>query len=161
MISDYKNCTIKPHKIVERDVEISEIEERLSSYLKNSIILVGEAGVGKTSIVMELVRRIVDGEINNQLKDIKIYRLFLSSILSGTTLRGMMEERLEGILKEITSSSEKIILYIDEIHLLNNSQDKGEVADIIKPYISSGKITVIGSTTISDYKKYIEKDYNI
>ena len=133
--------------VIDRDIEVNRLIEILSRRTKNNPLLVGEAGVGKTAIVEELSRRIVEGKVPKFLCNKKILSVSISSLVSGTKYRGEFEERINKILKEI-ETNQNIIMFIDEIHTSN----------ILKPSLARGKIRIIGATTYDEYKKYIEKD---
>lgn len=146
--------------VVGRDKELELLIETLLRKNKNNPILVGEAGVGKTAIVEELVRRIKRGEVPTTLKNKKIVSLELGSLVAGTKYRGEFEEKLTKIIKELESNPD-IIVFIDEIHaIVNAGGAEGAInaSDILKPYLARGKIKVIGATTTGEYNKYILKD---
>lgn len=146
--------------IVGRDKEISQIIEILSCRKKNNGILLAEAGCGKTAIIEGLCQKIVNKEVPKELIDKRIFSLDLNALVAGCQFRGQYEERLDAIIKEVENNPE-IIIYIDEIHNLvgNGSNDgKGDGANILKGPLARGKFRCLGSTTTSEYKKYIEKD---
>lgn len=146
--------------IVGRDKEISQIIEILSCRKKNNGILLAEAGCGKTAIIEGLCQKIVNKEVPKELIDKRIFSLDLNALVAGCQFRGQYEERLDAIIKEVEDNPE-IIIYIDEIHNLvgNGSNDgKGDGANILKGPLARGKFRCLGSTTTSEYKKYIEKD---
>ncbi len=143
-----------------RNNEIKQLIEILSRRKKNNPILIGEAGVGKTAIVEELARRIVDGNVPQFLKNKKIINLDMASAVSGTKYRGEFEERISKILKEI-EENQNIILFIDEIHTIvgaGGAEGAIDASNIFKPALARGTIHCIGATTSKEYKKFIEKD---
>ena len=147
-------------KVIGRDQEIEKIIEILSRKNKNNPILVGEAGVGKTAIVEELAKKIINGEVPNNLKDKEIINLNLFSVIAGTKYRGEFEEKLSKIIKEL-ESNQNIILFIDEIHTImgaGGAEGAIDASNIMKPALARGKIKVIGATTLNEYKTSIEKD---
>ena len=146
--------------IVGRDKEISQIIEILSCRKKNNGILLAEAGCGKTAIIEGLCQKIANKEVPRELVDKRILSLDLNALVAGCQFRGQYEERLDAIIKEVENNPE-IIIYIDEIHNLvgNGSNDgKGDGANILKGPLARGKFKCLGSTTVKEYKKYIEKD---
>lgn len=147
--------------VIGRDDEIRRIIKILSRKTKNNPVLIGEPGVGKTAIIEGLARRIVSGDIPDSLKDKTIFELDMASLVAGAKYRGEFEERLKAVLKKIKESEGKIILFIDEIHLIvgagkvDGSMDAG---NILKPMLARGELHCIGATTLDEYHKYIEKD---
>jgi len=147
--------------VIGRDEEIRSITRILSRKTKNNPVLIGEPGVGKTAIVEGLANRIVKGDVPNSLKDKTIWELDMGALIAGAKYRGEFEERLKAVLKEIKESDGKIILFIDEIHLivgagaLEGAMDAG---NLLKPMLARGEILCIGATTLNEYRKYIEKD---
>ena len=147
-------------RLIGRDSEIQRIIQILSRRRKNNPILLGEPGVGKTSIVEGLAQRIVQGKVPIGLADKKIYALDLSLVVAGTKYRGQFEERLKSIIKEASFDS-SVILFIDEIHsIIGTGAAEGslDAANILKPALSRSEIQCIGSTTHKEFTKYIEKD---
>lgn len=145
-----------------RDKEIDEVIEILGRRQKSNPCLIGEPGVGKTSIIEGLSQRIADGKVPNYLKSTHIISMDLSGIVSGARFRGDFEERLNSILYE-ASSNKNVILFFDEMHMImdagtSNSESSMNAANILKPAISKGDVKIIGATTIKEYKKFIEKD---
>ena len=146
--------------VIGRDEEVKRLLEVLCRRTKNNPILIGEAGVGKTAIVEEVSRMIIDGRVPNILANKKVISLDMASAVAGTKYRGEFEERMKKILKEIEDNSD-IILFIDEIHTLvgaGGAEGAIDASNILKPALARGKIRCIGATTISEYKKFIEKD---
>ena len=151
----------KTDPVIGRDEEIRNITRILSRKTKNNPVLVGVPGVGKTAIIEGLAARIVKGDIPNNLKDKTIWSLDMGSLIAGAKYRGEFEERLKAVLKEIKESDGKIILFIDEIHLLVGSgatEGAMDAGNLLKPMLARGEILCIGATTLNEYRKYIEKD---
>ena len=143
-----------------RDLEVTRIIEILSRRIKNNPLLIGKAGVGKTAIVEELARRIVNGNICDKLINKKIISLDMASVVAGTKYRGEFEERMKKIIKELENNND-IILFIDEIHTLvgaGGAEGAIDASNILKPALARGKIKCIGATTINEYKSSISKD---
>lgn len=146
--------------IIGREKEISELLEILGCKKKNNAILIGEAGVGKTAVVELLARKIKNKDVPSAFIGKKIYSLDLNSLVAGTKYRGQYEERLKGIIEEVTGDP-SIIVYIDEIHSLvgnGGSEGSGDAANILKPHLARGTFQCIGATTFREYRKFIEKD---
>ncbi|MBQ3474751.1 MAG: ATP-dependent Clp protease ATP-binding subunit [Bacilli bacterium] len=146
--------------VVCRDNEVNRMIEILSRRSKNNPILVGNAGVGKTAIVEELARRIVNLDVPSSLLDKRIISLDMATVLSGTKYRGEFEDKLKKIINELINNPD-IILFIDEIHTVmgaGSAEGAIDASNILKPFLARGKIKIIGSTTFTEYKKYIEKD---
>jgi ATP-dependent Clp protease ATP-binding subunit ClpC len=146
--------------VIGREREIERVAEILSRRRKNNPILIGEPGVGKSSIVEGLAMRIVEGTAPSCLLDKEIYALDLTGLVAGTKFRGQFEERIKALLDELESSP-NIILFIDEIHTLigaGSSQGGMDASNIMKPALAHGRLRCIGATTISEYKKSIERD---
>jgi len=154
-----KDGKIEP--VIGRDDEIRNITRVLSRKSKNNPVLIGEPGVGKTAIVEGLALRIIKGDVPNSLKNTEIWELDMGALVAGAKYRGEFEERLKAVLKEIKDSEGKIIMFIDEIHMivgagaLEGAMDAG---NMLKPLLARGEIHVIGATTLNEYRKYIEKD---
>ena len=147
--------------VIGRDEEIRSITRILSRKTKNNPVLVGVPGVGKTAIIEGLATRIVKGDVPNSLKDKTIWSLDMGSLIAGAKYRGEFEERLKAVLKEIKDSEGKIILFIDEIHLLAGAgatEGAMDAGNLLKPMLARGEILCIGATTLNEYRKYIEKD---
>jgi len=149
-------------RLIGRDEEIDRAIQILARRQKNNPVLIGEPGVGKTAIAEGLAQRIVEGDVPEMLLDKKIIELDLGMLLSGTKYRGEFEERLKNILSEMRERG-NIILMIDEIHTLVGAGGDGgggamDAANILKPALSRGDLQIIGATTITEYRKYIEKD---
>ena len=150
----------KVDPVIGRDLEIQNITRILSRKTKNNPVLIGEPGVGKTAIIEGLAHRIVRGDVPNSLKEKTIWELDMGSLIAGAKYRGEFEERLKKILKEIKDSDGKIILFIDEIHMIVGSGAEGamDCGNMLKPMLARGEIKCIGATTLNEYRKYIEKD---
>jgi ATP-dependent Clp protease ATP-binding subunit ClpB len=148
--------------VIGRDEEIRRTLHILSRRSKNNPILVGEPGVGKTAIAEGLAHRIVNGDVPENLKSKTIFALDLGLLIAGAKYKGEFEERLKGVIKEVTTSDGEIILFIDEIHTLVGAGGGGEgamdAANILKPALARGELRAIGATTLSEYQKYFEKD---
>ncbi len=150
----------KLDKIVGRERELERVIQILCRRQKNNPCLIGEPGVGKTAIAEALAQKIVDGDVPYKLKDCEIYLVDLTALVAGTQFRGQFEARINGLLKEVKAAG-NIILVIDEIHNIvgaGNSEGSMNAANILKPALSRGEIQVIGATTMTEYRKYIEKD---
>ena len=146
--------------VVGREVEIERVAQILSRRKKNNPILIGEAGVGKTAIVEGLAQRIIEGSVPVTLADKRIFSLNMASVVAGTKYRGQFEERLQGIVKELSEHPE-IILFVDEIHTIigaGSTQGTMDAANLLKPALARGVVQCIGATTIDEYRKSIEKD---
>ena len=147
--------------VIGRDEEIRRILQILSRRTKNNPMLVGEPGVGKTAIAEGLAHRIIEGDIPDNLKDKVIYSLDMGALIAGAKYKGEFEERLKAVIKEVTSSDGKIVLFIDEIHTLvgaGGGQGAMDAANILKPALARGELRAIGATTLDEYQKYFEKD---
>ena len=147
--------------VIGRDEEIRRILQILSRRTKNNPMLVGEPGVGKTAIAEGLARRVVQGDVPENLKDKVIYSLDMGALIAGAKYKGEFEERLKAVIKEVTSSDGQIVLFIDEIHTLvgaGGGQGAMDAANILKPALARGELRAIGATTLDEYQKYFEKD---
>ena len=146
--------------VIGRDAEIQRVIQILSRRSKNNPCLIGEPGVGKTAIAEGLARKIVMGDVPDDLLDKKILSLDLSGMVAGTKYRGEFEERIKKALEEVKRSGD-VILFIDELHTIvgaGSAEGAVDAANIIKPALGRGEIRVIGATTLNEYRKYIEKD---
>ena len=147
--------------VIGRDEEIRKIIQILARKTKNNVILIGEPGVGKTAILEGLAQRIVKDDVPNTLKDKEIYELDMGALVAGAKYRGEFEERLKAVLNKIKESDGKIILFIDEIHLIvgaGKSDGALDASNMLKPMLARGEIDCIGATTLNEYREYIEKD---
>lgn len=146
--------------VIGRNEEIERVIQILSRRTKNNPCLIGEPGVGKTAIAEGLALKIVNNEVPELLKNKRIIALDLTAMIAGTKYRGEFEERIKGVIKEITKNKD-IVLFIDEIHTIVNAgsaEGSTDAANILKPKLSKGELQLIGATTIKEYRKYIEKD---
>ena len=156
---DVKAGKIDP--VIGRDEEIRKIIQILARKTKNNVILIGEPGVGKTAILEGLAERIVKNDVPLTLKDKQIYELDMGALVAGAKYRGEFEERLKAVLNKIKESEGKIILFIDEIHLIvgaGRSDGALDASNMLKPMLARGEIDCIGATTLNEYREYIEKD---
>ena len=147
--------------VIGRDEEIRRVLQILSRRTKNNPILIGEPGVGKTAIVEGLAERIVRGDVPENLKDKQLYSLDMGALVAGAKYKGEFEERLKSVIKEVTHSEGRIILFIDEIHTLvgaGGGEGAMDAANILKPALARGELRSIGATTLNEYQKYFEKD---
>ena len=147
--------------VIGRDEEIRKIIEILARKTKNNVILLGEPGVGKTAILEGLAERIVKDDVPTILKDKVIYELDMGALVAGAKYRGEFEERLKAVLSKIKESEGKIILFIDEIHLIvgaGRTDGALDASNMLKPMLARGEIDCIGATTLKEYREYIEKD---
>lgn len=152
----------KIDNVIGRDKEIQRVIQILNRRSKNNPVLIGEPGVGKTAIAEGLALRVSRGEVPEKLKNIKVYLLDLTAVVAGTQFRGQFEGRMKSIIEEVRDSEREIVVVIDEIH---NIMGAGEVqggamnaANILKPALARGEIQLIGTTTLEEYRKNIEKD---
>ena len=147
--------------VIGRDSEIRSVIRILSRKTKNNPCLIGEPGVGKTAIVEGLALRIVRGDVPANLKDRKLFSLDMGALIAGAKYQGEFEERLKAVLNEVKKSEGKILLFIDEIHLIVGAGKNGGAMDagnLLKPMLARGELHCIGATTLDEYSKYIEKD---
>ena len=147
--------------VIGRDEEIRRVLQILSRRTKNNPILVGEPGVGKTAISEGIARKIVDGQVPENLKDRVIYSLDMGALIAGAKYQGEFEERLKGVVKEVVDSEGQVILFIDEIHTLVGAGRSGgamDASNILKPALARGELRTIGSTTLDEFQKYFEQD---
>ncbi|KAB5558245.1 P-loop containing nucleoside triphosphate hydrolase protein [Coniochaeta sp. 2T2.1] len=148
--------------VIGREEEIRRVIRILSRRTKNNPVLIGEPGVGKTTVVEGLAQRIVNADVPDNLAACKLLSLDVGALVAGSKYRGEFEERMKGVLKEISESKEMIVLFVDEIHLLMGAGSSGEggmdAANLLKPMLARGQLHCIGATTLAEYRKYIEKD---
>ncbi|MCL2045991.1 MAG: ATP-dependent Clp protease ATP-binding subunit [Oscillospiraceae bacterium] len=150
----------KLDRIVGRELETERVVQILNRRQKNNPCLIGEPGVGKTAIAEGLAQRIYDGVVPNKLRDKEVFLLDLTALVAGTQFRGQFESRMKGLVEEIRSHG-NVILVIDEVHSLvgaGDAEGSMNAANILKPALSRGEIQVIGATTLNEYRKHIEKD---
>lgn len=152
----------KVDPVIGREEEIRRVVRILSRRTKNNPVLIGEPGVGKTTVVEGLASRIVNADVPAGLAACKLLSLDVGALVAGSKYRGEFEERMKGVLKEIEDSREMIVLFVDEIHLLMGAGSSGEggmdAANLLKPMLARGQLHCIGATTLAEYRKYIEKD---
>ncbi len=151
----------KLNPVIGRDKEIRRVMQVLSRKTKNNPVLIGEPGVGKTAIAEGLASRIVNRDVPDSLQDKILLALDLGALVAGAKFRGEFEERLKGVIKEISSSDGKIILFIDELHTLMGAgaaEGSNDASNMLKPALARGELRTIGATTLDEYRKYIEKD---
>ena len=147
--------------IIGRDSEIRRVLQILSRRSKNNPILIGEPGVGKTAVAEGIAQRIVKGDVPDNLKSRIIYSLDMGALIAGAKYKGEFEERLKGVITEVSKSDGEIILFIDEIHTLvgaGKSEGAMDAANILKPALARGELRAVGATTLNEYQKYFEKD---
>lgn len=147
--------------VIGREVEIRRVMEILSRRTKNNPILIGDPGVGKTAIVEGLAQKIVENSVPTPLKDKQVIVLDFALLLAGAKFRGEFEERLKGVIKAVEEADSKYIMFIDELHTLvggGAAEGSNDAANILKPALARGTLRLIGATTITEYRKYIEKD---
>ena len=151
----------KVDPVIGRDEEIRKIITVLARKTKNNVILLGEPGVGKTAIIEGLAQRIVSNDVPLTLKDKEIFELDMGSLIAGAKYQGEFEERLKAVLNKVKESNHKIIMFIDEIHLIvgaGRTQGAMDASNMLKPMLARGEIDCIGATTLNEYREYIEKD---
>lgn len=152
----------KVDPVIGREEEIRRVIRILSRRTKNNPVLIGEPGVGKTTVVEGLAQRIANRDVPDNLKHCKLLSLDVGALVAGSKYRGEFEERMKGVLKEIEESKDMIVLFVDEIHLLMGAGSSGEggmdAANLLKPMLARGQLHCIGATTLAEYRKYVEKD---
>ena len=159
LIEEARNGKLDP--VIGRDEEIRRVLQILSRRTKNNPILIGEPGTGKTAIVEGLAHRILRGDVPENLKNKQLYSLDMGALIAGAKYKGEFEERLKGVVNEVSKSDGNIILFIDEIHTLvgaGKSDGAMDAANILKPALARGELRSIGATTLDEYQKYFEKD---
>ena len=147
--------------VIGRDEEIRRVIQVLSRRTKNNPVLIGEPGVGKTAIVEGLAQRIVSKDIPESLRDRRVIALDMGALIAGAAYRGEFEERLKGVLKEVSDAQGAIILFLDELHTIvgaGAAQGSVDASNLLKPMLARGELRAVGATTLDEYTKYIEKD---
>jgi len=147
--------------VIGRDTEIRDVIRILSRKTKNNPVLIGEPGVGKTAIVEGLAQRIVRGDVPEGLKDRTVFSLDMTALMAGAQYRGQFEERLKAVLNEVRSANGRIILFIDEIHVIvgaGKTEGSTDAGNMLKPMLARGELHCVGATTLDEYRRYMEKD---
>jgi ATP-dependent Clp protease ATP-binding subunit ClpB len=147
--------------VIGRDEEIRRVIQVLSRRTKNNPVLIGEPGVGKTAIVEGLAQRIVSKDVPESLRDRRVIALDMGALIAGAAYRGEFEDRLKGVLKEVSEAQGTIILFLDELHTIvgaGAAQGSVDASNLLKPMLARGELRAVGATTLDEYRKYIEKD---
>lgn len=147
--------------VIGREDEIRRIIQILSRRTKNNPVLIGEPGTGKTTVIEGLAKRIVEGDVPENMKNKQLITLDLSAMVAGAMYRGQFEERLKNFIKQVVDADGEIIVFIDELHMIvgaGGAEGQMDVSNMIKPELARGTMKVVGATTLGEYQKYIEKD---
>jgi ATP-dependent Clp protease ATP-binding subunit ClpC len=158
LTEDARHGRVDP--VIGRDDEIEQAVEVLARRRKNNVVLIGEAGVGKTAIVEGLALRIAEGDVPDSLRDCRIVALDLSGMVAGSSLRGQFEQRLKGVLSEVVASEGRILLFLDELHTVlgaGGAEGAMDAANMLKPMLARGELRMVGATTLAEFRR-IERD---
>ena len=160
LVNINKKVKTKKYKIIGRENEIDQVCTILSKKEKNNVLIIGEAGVGKSALVEKLAMMINQGKVVDSLKNKIIYELSLSSLVAGTKYRGEFEEKFKKIIDKV-KDLDNVIIFIDEIHNVigaGGAEGAIDASNILKPCLARGELQIVGATTIDEYRKHIEKD---
>lgn len=159
LVKDAEDGKLDP--VIGRDGEIRRVIQVLTRRTKNNPVLIGEPGVGKTAVVEGLAQRIVAKDVPENLRDCRVWSLDMGALVAGAKFRGEFEERLQSVLKEVKESNGKIVMFIDEIHLVlgaGKAEGAMDAANLLKPLLARGELRCIGATTLNEYRQHVEKD---